>query len=82
MDKNNDFFIVVIVLLLLNSALSFSIASRVQSYDNNFNPVSVAYGKDTNRAKEETATNQQIKRSRSLCPMEKFRVVRLKEPTH
>jgi hypothetical protein len=44
--------------------------SRLQSYDNISKVVSVAYGKDTNGIKLETATNQGITKKRTLQPME------------
>ena len=44
--------------------------SLLQSYDNISKVVSVAYGKDTNGIKLETATNQGITKKRTLQPME------------
>jgi hypothetical protein len=43
---------------------------RLQSYDIILKVVSVAYGKDANEAKQETATNQRIMKKRTLHPME------------
>ena len=55
---------------LVNIATDFLMISRLQSYDIISKVVSVAYGKDTNGIKLETATNQRITERRTLQPME------------
>ena len=56
---------------LVNIVVTFSVISRVQSYDIILNHVSVAYGKCAEKTKYETATNQRIMKNSSLHPMEK-----------